>query len=81
MANKNDMYSEDWVPGEILAGDVNGVGLREMMDELRRVQAQCKTALDKGVTPAEFEVGKAILAGFDAATRGLQRSWDKRQKS
>ncbi len=80
MAIDYDMYSEDWTPGEVLESDGNGARLREILDALHQGQRKFRAVLDKGVTPAEFETGKALLAGFDAAAAGLQRSWNKRHK-
>lgn len=81
MAIDYDMYSEDWTPADVLAEDATGAKLKEMSDALRQVQAQLKMAMDKGVTPAEFAKGTALLASFEAADNGLRRSWKKRHKN
>lgn len=81
MAKQYDMYDEDWTPGEILAEDQSGTNLREMLDVLKGVQSKFKSALDRGVTPDEFAKGSALLAGFDAAAKGLTLAWEKRRKA
>lgn len=80
MAIDYDMHSEDWTPGEVLAEDVTGGRLRDMLDALRQSQGRYKAALDRGVTPDEFAKGTALVASYDAAMGGLQRSWTKRHK-
>lgn len=78
MAIDYDMHSEDWAPGEVLAEDVAGGRLRDMLDALRQAQGKYKMALEKGVAPDEFAKGVALIASYDAAMGGLQRSWAKR---
>lgn len=73
-----DMYSDGWSPVDALADDAGGRALGEMMDVLTQRRAEFKAMLDKGVSPAEFKQGTALLASYDAALKGLERAWKRR---
>jgi len=75
-----DVYSPDWNPGEALTGDAGGIGLRLIVDALRRGQGELKAGLDRGVTPDEFKRGQALLESYAAAMRGVERAWEQRNK-
>ena len=75
-----DVYADDWDPAKTLADDAQGRTLRSATEALRRGQGALKRKLDLGVTPDEFKRGQALLGGYEAAMRGLERAWTKRHK-
>lgn len=81
MQTASDMYTDDYDIGAALDRDVNGAALRDMRDILHARQMELKRALDRGVTPAEFQSGQAMLASYEAARRGLDAAWEKRHKT
>lgn len=78
MSPEYDMFSEDWAPGEVLAEDSSGAKLRELTDHLLEGRRKIKTALDKGVSPEEYEKGTAMIAAYASAIAGLELAWKKR---
>ena len=76
-----DVYAEDWDPAKVLADDVQGQALRAATEALRQGQGTLKRKMDRGVTPDEFKRGQTLLDGYEAAIRGLDRAWAKRQQS
>ena len=72
-----DVYAEDWDPAKALTDDVQGQALRAATEALRQGQGTLKRKLDRGVTPDEFKRGQALLEGYEAAVRGLERAWAK----
>ena len=75
-----DIYAEDWDPAKALADDAQGRALRAATEVLRQGQGVLKRNLDRGVPPDEFKRGQALLDGYEAAIRGLDRAWAKRQQ-
>jgi hypothetical protein len=75
MAVIDAMRSEDWKAEDVLAADDGGRMLREAVDALRTARAGLKARLDRGVTPADFKKGQALLASYDAAVAGLEKAW------
>ena len=75
MAVADVMNREDWKAEDILEADDGGRMMREAIDALRTSQAGLKARLDRGVAPAEFQKGQALLASYDAAVAGLEKAW------
>ena len=76
-----DVYGPDWDPDEALTGDAGGIGLRRIVDALRQGQGALKAKLDRGVAPDEFKKGQALLESYAAAMRGMERAWERRNKT
>ena len=77
MGLSEDIYGDGWDPAKTLADDATGVKLRELLGILGQNRAKLKSALDRGVPPDEFKSGQALLAGYDAAVRGLEAAWTR----
>lgn len=75
---EREMYADDWAIGEMLDKDADGRMLKDMRDVLIQRRAAVRTELDRGVTPDEFTKGQALVAGYDAALKGLELAWDRR---
>ena len=75
-----DVYADDWDPAEAFAGDAQGHALRQATEALRQGQGVLKRKLDRGVPPDDFKRGQALLDGYDAAIRGLERAWAKQRQ-
>ncbi len=76
-----DVYAEDWTPGEGIAADTDGSMLRQVQNALLDSRGRLKAILDKGVSPADFQKGEALLSAYDAAMRGMEKSWNRRHKN
>ena len=76
-----DIRGEDFDLGAALAREDGSAVFRQVTDALRQGRQGLKTALDRGVAPDEFKRGQALLAGYDAALRGMDRAWEKRGKA
>ncbi|MDR1519821.1 MAG: hypothetical protein LBU23_06710 [Planctomycetota bacterium] len=78
MGLREEMYGDGWLPEEMLAGDADGRGLREVLEALSQSQARLKAELDRGVAPDQFKKGQALLTSYEAAKQGLEKAWAKK---
>ena len=76
----DDLYGEDWDPGVALANDGGGAALRRVKDALHQGLQSLKAKLDRGVAPDEYRNGQALMEGYAAALRGVERAWERRHK-
>ena len=62
---------------DLLEGDHNGMGLRQMQDALLAMKTRIRTGMDKGLSPDEFAVAQKALLSVETASETVERLHDK----
>ncbi|MDR1613530.1 MAG: hypothetical protein LBT97_12230 [Planctomycetota bacterium] len=77
MGIAEEMAKDGWSPASAVDSESPAL-YRKLTGELTSRRYALGRTLDKGVSPGEFQKGRALLAAYDAALDGLEKARNKR---